>query len=50
MGGHVCDRNLTATSVCGIIIFEAMKLCHTKKFRDVEDVLYHRDYFAKQVH
>lgn len=27
-----------------------LKLCHTKKFRTVEAVLYHGAYFAKQAH
>lgn len=50
MGGHVCDLNLTAASMCWVFTFKAMKLCHTKKIRNVEDILCHRDYFAKQAH
>lgn len=50
MGGPVCDRNLIAISMLWVFIFEAIKLCHIKKFRNVEVILYHRDYFAKQAH
>lgn len=50
MGSHVCDLNLIAVSMCWVFTFEAIKLCHTKKIRNAEAILCHRDYFAKQAH